>query len=119
MIITCQTAKAVSRAHNIFENSVTELMFLYTGAPYSSVILLRIYFHWDPTSDKTQYTFFLPAHDTFSQLSSALTPLQPYMSKFLKVRESEQVASVMHHSSLDSNSHYLWAKLPAALLLAQ
>lgn len=34
-------------------------------------------------------------------------------------QESEQVASVMHHSSLDSNSHYLQAKLPAPLLLAQ
>lgn len=34
-------------------------------------------------------------------------------------QESEQVASVMHHSSLDSNSHYLQATLAAALLLAQ
>lgn len=33
--------------------------------------------------------------------------------------DSEQVVSVMHHSSLDRNSHYLQGEVPAALLLAQ
>lgn len=116
MMITCQTAKTVSRARDIFENSVTELIFLYTGAPYSSVILLHIYFHWDPTPDKTQYTSFLPAHDTFSQLSSALT-LQPYMCKFLKVRNQNKwpllcitpVQTVTHITyGLNCQQHYYW-----------
>lgn len=84
------------------------------------MILFNIYFCWDPTFDKTQWhSFLLPAthfHSITALLWAHAAALHESVSQS---QESEQVVSVMHHSSLDRNSHYLQAKLPAALLLAR